>query len=146
MSEQKTETPAAMLDAATSAAVRHRLEPSLAEIVLGDENLFAIARSEIQAGFEAAGVPALIAERDKLAARLRAYEETAEHYCAADTPISADGIRGHIQAQAARIAELEAGIHSAWLKLEPEAHPVADDLEAFIVSYEPAQARTEASE
>ncbi len=31
-------------------------------------------------------------------AKLHDYEETAEQYCAPNTPISADGIRGHIQA------------------------------------------------
>ena len=49
-----------------------------------------------------------------LEAKLHAWEETAEHYCAADTPISADGVRGYIaelnaklDAANQRIAELE---------------------------------------
>lgn len=42
----------------------------------------------------------------ELEAKLRAWEETAEHYCAADTPISADGVRDYI-------AELEKQLHFA---------------------------------
>lgn len=51
----------------------------------------------------------------ELQAKLRAWEETAEHYCKADTPISPDGVRGYIAeleaqlaAKDARIAALEA--------------------------------------
>lgn len=51
---------------------------------------------------------------------LRAWEETAEYYCAADTPISADGVRGYIAelnaklaAANQRIAELEAALTAA---------------------------------
>ena len=55
----------------------------------------------------------------ELEAKLRAWEETAEYYCAADTPISADGVRGYIAelnaklaAANQRIAELEIVIHT----------------------------------
>lgn len=47
----------------------------------------------------------------ELQARLRAWEETAEHYCAPNTPISADGVRGYI-------AELEAQLAAANQRIE----------------------------
>ena len=40
----------------------------------------------------------------ELEAKLRAWEETAEYYCAADTPISADGVRGYIAELNAKLA------------------------------------------
>lgn len=63
----------------------------------------------------AEAINGLCGKKREQEAKLRAYQETAEHYCAVDTPISADGIRAHIatiEAQLAaanhRVAELEA--------------------------------------
>lgn len=51
----------------------------------------------------------------ELEAKLRAWEETAEYYCAADTPISADGVRGYI-------AELNAKLAAANQRIADQPH------------------------
>lgn len=51
---------------------------------------------------------AVVAERDALRARLRDWEETAEHYCAPETDISPDGVRGYVDGLRARAEKAEA--------------------------------------